>query len=67
MHAHRSTKAPSSRAMLIATLDRSREEAVLLEGWAASDSARILDDLDWDESQDQSDLASVAPRHAYDA
>jgi len=54
--------------MTLATMDRSREEALLLAGWAASDSARIMDDTDWDDSQDQSDMASVAqPRHAYDA
>ena len=54
--------------MTLGMMDRSREEALLLDRWAASDSARIMDDNDWDESMDQRDMASVTPaRHAYDS
>jgi hypothetical protein len=54
--------------MTLATMDRSREEALLLDRWAASDSARTMDDNDWDDSTDQRDMASVAPaRHGYDS
>ena len=68
MHTHKTGKAHAVRALTLATMDRSSEEALMLKGWAASDSARILDDLDWDESQDQSDMGSLAqPRHRYDA
>ena len=68
MHAHRTTKAPPARAMAMRVMDRSREEALLLDRWAASDSARIMDDTDWDESMDQLDMASIAPpRHGYDS
>jgi hypothetical protein len=54
--------------MKMGTLDRSREEALLLDRWAASDSARIMEDDDWDDSTDQRDMASVTPpRHSYDS
>jgi hypothetical protein len=49
-------------------MDRSREEALLLDRWAASDSARSMEDNDWDDAADQFDMASVAnPRNRYDA
>ena len=68
MHTHKITRAPPARAIKMATLDRSREEALLLGRWAASDSARIMDDNDWDDSIDQRDMASVTPpRHGYDS
>jgi hypothetical protein len=54
--------------MAMRVMDRSREEALLLDRWAASDSARIMEDTDWDESMDQRDMASVTPaRHGYDS
>ena len=54
--------------MTLATMDRSREEALLLDRWASSDSARIMEDTDWDESMDQRDMASVTPpRGGYDS
>lgn len=39
---------------------RSREEGLLLERWAASDSARTMEDEDCDESLDRFDSVSVA-------
>ena len=68
MHTHKTTRAPPARAMKMGAMDRSREEALLLDRWAASDSARIMDDNDWDDSMDQRDMASVTPpRHSYDS
>ena len=69
MHAHKLTKASAARAMAITMNDRGREEVLLLERWAASDSARTMDDSGWDDPADQFDLDSVAarPRHAFDA
>jgi hypothetical protein len=50
-------------------MDRSREEGLLLERWAASDSARAMDDPDSDESLDQFDSAtlSAASSRSFDA
>jgi len=67
MQAHKIAKASSARAMTMPVMDRSREEALLLDRWAASDSARIMDDPDWDDATDQRDMASLARPHSYDS
>lgn len=68
MQTHKITKA-SARIAAIAMIDRGREEELLLERWAASDSARSVEESDWDDSLDGFDTASVAarPGYAFDA
>ncbi len=60
MRTHKTAKSPSQAHIAMTLMDRGREEALLLERWATSDSARTMDDADWDESLDRFDIASVA-------
>ena len=68
MRTHKATKSVSTRTAAIALIERGREEDFLLERWATSDSARTMDDAEWDESQDRFEIASVSDSsHGYDA
>ena len=60
MHTHKITKAFCEAHDGMTLIDRRSEEKLLLERWAASDSARTMDDADWDDSLDRFDIASVA-------
>ena len=61
MRTHRTTTKAFGQAHVAMTLiDRGSEEKRLLERWAASDSARAMDDADWDDSLDRFEIASVA-------
>lgn len=62
MRTHKITRSFGESHVAITLIDRGQEEKMLLERWAASDSARSLDDSDWDESLDRFDIASVAAR-----
>lgn len=69
MRTHKITKSHTAPNIAMTLIDRDREESLLLERWAASDSARTMDDQDWDESLDRFDIASASegPGHRYDA
>ena len=69
MHTHKTPKASLSRSTAAALMNKGREEERLLERWAASDSARSMEDDDCDNSIDQFDRASFAacPGHSFDA
>lgn len=56
MRTQKITKSHVARNVAFTLIDRSREEDLLLERWAASDSARSMDDSNWDESVDSFDL-----------
>lgn len=62
MRTHKISKASCAAHLAMTLIERGSEEKMLLERWAASDSARSLDDSDWDESLDRFDIASVAAR-----
>ena len=47
MHAQKTTKTAKTRIPPI--IDRSDEEEILLQRWAASDGEFIVDELDWDD------------------
>jgi hypothetical protein len=67
MRTHKA-KSTSARTAAIATIQQGREESLLLERWATSDSARLMEDADWDESQDRFEIASVSgPRTRFDS
>ena len=68
MRTHKLTKAFAAPNVAKTLIDQGREEELLLGRWAASDSARSMDDSDWDESLDRFDIASVTePRHGFDS
>ena len=63
MRTQKRTKPPSAG---IAMMQKGREEELLLERWAASDSARTMEESGWDESQDRFEIESVSGAR-YDA
>ena len=68
MHAQKTATTSNSRARAMPMIDRSREEELLLQNWAASDRQRIIDDLDSDDASDQQlcmELASVRAGSGY--
>ena len=68
MHAQKTTRTSNSRARAMPMIDRSREEKLLLQNWAASDRQRIIDDLDSDDASDQQlcmELARVRAGSGY--
>ena len=69
MRTHKITKSHSAPNIAMTLVDRDLEESLMLKGWATSDSARTMDDQDWDDSLDRFDIASVSegPGHRYDA
>ena len=69
MHTQKSTKSAAGRAAASSSVDRGREESLLLERWAAADSLRNLDEDECDETLDQFDTASFAahPHVTFDA
>ncbi len=46
MHAQKTIKTRNFRTRAMPMIDRSREEKLLLEKWAASDREQFVDDLD---------------------
>ena len=60
MRTHKITRAFGAAHVAMTLIDRDSEEKILLERWAASDSARAMDDADWDETLDRFEIASVA-------
>jgi hypothetical protein len=60
MRTQKITKAFGAAHIAMTLIDRGQEEKMLLERWAASDSARSMDDSDWDDSLDRFEIASVA-------
>jgi len=68
MRTQKAARSFSARIAAVAMVQQGTEEELLLGRWAASDSARTMDDADWDESQDRLEIDSVlAPGPRYDA
>jgi hypothetical protein len=62
MHAQKAVRTSKTRIPLM--IDRSDEEEVLLQRWAASDGEFVVDELDWDDPLDAAlgmELAGFRP------
>jgi hypothetical protein len=68
MRTQKTTKTNHAKNIAISLIDRSREEGLLLESWAASDSVNSMDS-EWDEATDTFDLASFSGHsgHGFDS
>src|SRR3954467_10070420 len=60
MRTQKTAKSLSARTAGVTMIQYGREEELLLERWAASDSARTMDEAGWDESQDRFEIESVS-------